>query len=343
MFQINSAPDNGIICTVIMPIYNRVPFLKQAFNSLSKQTFKNWRLIVVDDGSNDSPIGSIKELTNHFEQPVYFIERENGGPGAARQTGISASPECDYFAFFDSDDEWAPNYLDDAISRLEAYPSIDWLYVACKRVQHDTGKTIQDSTFWLDSKTPVRFFKLEAKTYEDVHCFADNQAVIVEQIREPINAGFQNSVLRSRIFKSLKIPHFRIGEDRHLVVSALVHGYKLAYLDKANVIYHVHDSNISDTNKDQVNFEKKLFVQQELLASYQDLLTSKELEAPSRKALSNECANVLFWHIGYQTFAPQGLNKEALKSMFTALRYRPTNLKFYKTMIVYLARLLLKA
>jgi glycosyltransferase involved in cell wall biosynthesis len=342
MHKVNTVTESNITCTVIMPIYNRLAFLNQAFTSLARQTFQNWRLIIVDDGSSDEPFPLIEQLAKPLKQPVYYIVQANAGPGAARQTGINASPACDYFAFFDSDDQWLPDYLDDAISCLNAYATIDWLYVACKRIQHNTGNTIQESTFWLNKNEPVKFLSLETTTCGNAHCFTNNQNVILEQLREPINAGFQNSVIRSRLFHTLKIPPYRIGEDRHLVICALARGFKLAYIDKANVIYHVHDNNISDTNSEETSYDKKLFVQQELLTCYEDLLSQGLLNKPLTKAMRNECANLLFWHIGYQVYAPQKQPQLAISNMFAALRYRPVHLKFYKTLFAYLIKLLLK-
>lgn len=342
MTQVNKAFDQGIICTVIMPIYNRKDFLKQAFSSLQNQTYLDWRLIIVDDGSTDSPLPLIKSLSDELVQPIYYIKQENKGPGAARQTGINASPECEYFAFFDSDDEWLPSYLDDAITRLNKHLEIDWLYVACKRIQHDSRITLQDSTFWSDSNTPVNFFNLETCCLGDAFCFTNNKSVILEQIKEPINAGFQNSVMRSKLFHTLDIPDFRIGEDRHLVISTLAHDFKMAYFDKANVLYHVHDNNISDTNSSEVNYQKKLFVQEELFSSYQDLVKLDVIDKDIQRALKKACANILFWHIAYQIYLPQSQHILALKSMLEAMSYNPRNMKFYKTTLIYFIRLLFK-
>jgi glycosyltransferase involved in cell wall biosynthesis len=89
--------------SVIVPTYNRLDFLKQALSSIWAQTFRDYEVVVVDDGSNDGTQQYLQELGNK----VWAIRQANSGPGAARNIGVREA-RGDYVAFLDSDDLWFP-------------------------------------------------------------------------------------------------------------------------------------------------------------------------------------------------------------------------------------------
>src|SRR3712207_6270965 len=94
--------------SIILPTYNRAKFLPQAFGSIRSQTWTDWELIIVDDGSTDETPEFLKELTANFQQPVRYICQENQGAYGARNTGLDHAIGK-YIAFFDSDDLWLPH------------------------------------------------------------------------------------------------------------------------------------------------------------------------------------------------------------------------------------------
>lgn len=90
--------------SVIVPAYNRERYIGAALQSVLIQTFPDWECIVVDDGSTDSTRDIVRGLSAS-EPRIRLIERENGGPGAARNQGAAAAT-AKYLAFLDSDDLW---------------------------------------------------------------------------------------------------------------------------------------------------------------------------------------------------------------------------------------------
>ena len=90
--------------SVIIPVYNREKYIKRAIESVLKQTYKNFELIVVDDGSTDDTPNIIKNY------PIKIITQKNLGVSAARNAGIKAS-NGQIIAFLDSDDEWKKEKL----------------------------------------------------------------------------------------------------------------------------------------------------------------------------------------------------------------------------------------
>lgn len=89
--------------SVVIPTYNRLRFLQQALASVWAQTYCDYELIVVDDGSNDGTLEYLASLGDRIK----LICQQRGGPGAARNSGIQRA-SGDYLAFLDSDDLWLP-------------------------------------------------------------------------------------------------------------------------------------------------------------------------------------------------------------------------------------------
>lgn len=104
--------------TIIIPTYNRRQFLKIAIDSVFNQTFKDWQLILVDDGSKDNT----KELVDKYKNPsLQYYYQPNQGPAAARNLGLSKATG-DYICFLDSDDRFRKNKLEIAHQQIEKNP-----------------------------------------------------------------------------------------------------------------------------------------------------------------------------------------------------------------------------
>ncbi len=101
--------------SVIIPTYNRTQFILIAIKSVLKQTFKDFELIIVDDGSTDNTNEMISGISDKRIQYYYQFNR---GPGSARNTGIKKS-SGDFISFLDSDDEWMPEKLEIQLSEME--------------------------------------------------------------------------------------------------------------------------------------------------------------------------------------------------------------------------------
>jgi len=105
------------LVSVIVPTYNRADTVKRAIASVQAQTFQDWELIVVDDGSTDDTSSVIAGL----DPRMVVIRQENQGISGARNTGLTSSTG-QYIAFLDSDDEWLPHHLELCIAFLRAFP-----------------------------------------------------------------------------------------------------------------------------------------------------------------------------------------------------------------------------
>ncbi|WP_230578810.1 glycosyltransferase family 2 protein [Xenorhabdus bovienii] len=98
-----------------MPTYNSSKYIEDSINSILKQTYKHWELIITDDHSNDNTFDIISKYSLIYPQIKIFKHEKNLGAGAARNNSIEHSSGR-FIAFLDSDDLWHPNKLEKQIS-----------------------------------------------------------------------------------------------------------------------------------------------------------------------------------------------------------------------------------
>jgi glycosyltransferase involved in cell wall biosynthesis len=132
--------------SVIIPTYNYDRFLGEAIHSVLAQTFQDFELVVVDDGSTDNT----KQVVSNFaDERIKYIYQQNQGVSAARNTGISAC--CgDYVALLDADDVWVPQKLELQVKILDSRPDIAAVCSDVYVVDAHTGVTI--NRFWNDGR-----------------------------------------------------------------------------------------------------------------------------------------------------------------------------------------------
>lgn len=105
--------------SVIMPLYNKAPYVRKAVESVVGQTYKDWELIVVDNGSTD---GSGDIVASIADSRIRTIRLEdNIGPGAARNRGAAEST-APWICFLDADDWWEPTFLEEMAGLIERHP-----------------------------------------------------------------------------------------------------------------------------------------------------------------------------------------------------------------------------
>jgi glycosyltransferase involved in cell wall biosynthesis len=103
--------------SVVVPLYNKARYIRRALDSIANQTFGDFEVIVVNDGSTD---GGEKVAASYPDDRFRVITQENQGPGAARNAGI-AQAKGELIAFLDADDEWLPHHLKTAVSAFQEH------------------------------------------------------------------------------------------------------------------------------------------------------------------------------------------------------------------------------
>lgn len=110
--------------SIVVPTYGRLPLLRKAVASVIGQTFSDWELIVVNDGSTDGTREYLEVIDDPRLRPLSV---EHGGITSARSAGLRAA-RGQWVAFLDSDDLWLPGKLEMQLRRLAAQPTCRWSY-----------------------------------------------------------------------------------------------------------------------------------------------------------------------------------------------------------------------
>lgn len=120
--------ENEPLFSVVIPVFNRTAELSRCLESISKQTEKNFEVIVIDDGSEELISEKIKKITERQDYDVRLIQyKENKNGAYARNQGIK-SAKGNYICFLDSDDEWLNNKLEKCKKYIEVNPCIDFFF-----------------------------------------------------------------------------------------------------------------------------------------------------------------------------------------------------------------------
>lgn len=118
--------------SIVMPCYNGEDFIKETIDSVLKQTYTNWELLVIDDGSKDDSPSIVNKYASD-DSRIKLIKQQNAGSAVARNNGIRHS-KGQYLALLDSDDVWLPGFLKsqikfirqkDAVCVCSSYSRID--------------------------------------------------------------------------------------------------------------------------------------------------------------------------------------------------------------------------
>jgi len=117
----NGAPK----VSVIIPAYKTAEYIGETLQSVFDQTFKDYEVIVVNDGAPDTE--EIESAIEPYVGRVNYIKQENRGLSGARNTAIR-NARGEYVALLDSDDVWEPEYLEVQVAAMERDPSVDVLY-----------------------------------------------------------------------------------------------------------------------------------------------------------------------------------------------------------------------
>jgi glycosyltransferase involved in cell wall biosynthesis len=325
--------------SIILPTYNRVKFLPQAFESIRSQTFTNWELIVVDDGSTDDTAAAVEGATAALDRPVRYVRQTNQGSYGARNTGLDYA-RGQLVAFFDSDDVWLPHHLADCANALREHPDADWVYGASRVVELTTGRVLNPNSFYDERGRPKPFLQLRTQRRGRLRMIDDPRALRCA-IRHGLGGGLQCSLLRRRLFDGYRFEAASRNEteDQLAAVLAVAAGRRLAYFDAVHLVYHVHAENSSATGAGAL--DRQLSVLRAMVVGYEALPRRVALTTAERRALRQRLASDCFWNVGYRQLAYPGRAADALQGMRRGLGHWPWDWRFWKVYLLARLRLAL--
>ena len=220
--------------SLIVPVYNVEKYIEACIDSILKQDYKDYEIIIVDDGSTDHSIEKIKRVLRYNKEKIKVIHQENKGLGGARNTGLHQA-KGDYIWFIDSDDTIAPfalSYIDEVISKYQ----VDMLVFDRVNV-NENGEQ-------LESEEGVSF------NHSNIFSLNVNPEMLF------MSPSACNKIFNKNLFEKTNIsfPNRVWFEDLYTVPKLYLHASKMGYINKALYLYLQRDGSIMrNTNVEKNN------------------------------------------------------------------------------------------
>jgi len=226
---------NNPVFSIVIPTYNRADKLKRALISIDKQSFKNFEVIVCDDGSTDHTKRIINDFCNKFD--IKYIWQEHwGGPARPRNNGIN-NARGEYIAFLDADDWWYPNKLKIAKEHLNG---TDILYHDLD-IYTKSGKMLFKKFKGRNLKKPV-FVDL----MRNENALINSSVVVRKDIVERAGGLIEDKTLVSLEDFDLWLKISRVTE-------------KFTYIPKSLGAYWLGKENISSASEEKIERLNRLY------------------------------------------------------------------------------------
>lgn len=206
--------------SVIIPLYNKASYVAKAIESVLAQTFNDFELIIVDDGSKDNS-AEIAAQAIENQMNCRLIRQKNAGVSMARNNGVSAS-QGDYLCFLDADDWWTPNFLEEMAELAAEFPDAG-IYGSNYIIVNETKRKTRVSPIGVEAgfeKGYINYCQVYAKT-----------------LAMPLWTGAV--CIPRKVFEETKgfNPQLKMGEDFDLWIRIAIR-HKVAFLNKPLAFYN---------------------------------------------------------------------------------------------------------
>lgn len=152
------------LVSIVMPVYNGERYVREAIESLIAQSYGNWELIVVDDGSIDSTETIINSID---DSRVRYIYQQNGGVSSARNRGLDMV-RGDYITFLDADDTLPVDSLKERVAHMERNPSVDIVDGKIILKDADMGRDVRVYRPYYKGELLPKLLKLDDRVFFNV-------------------------------------------------------------------------------------------------------------------------------------------------------------------------------
>lgn len=157
--------------SVVIPLYNKAHTIVNTLNTVFAQTYQDFEVVIVNDGSTDNGVEVIQQ---HFDDKrIRIIHQKNAGVSIARNRGVDES-KGDYIAFLDGDDEWHPEYLSTIHELIVKYPEAGLFLCAGLIYNADGSVSYRIASKYGGQKLPINIF-------ENPEVFSHTSATIVKK------------------------------------------------------------------------------------------------------------------------------------------------------------------
>lgn len=282
--------------SVIIPLYNKAPYIEKSIRSVMDQTFQEFELIIVDDGSKDDGWEIVQKLFSSLIPPLGgwgVTQQENSGVSTARNNGVKIA-KYDYIAFLDADDWWEPTYLEEMKGLIERYPQAGIYgssYYKVKNGQYIRANIGVESGF---TEGEINYFRVYARTmYQPIWTGA---AIIKKNVFEA-KEGFKSQL--------------KLGEDFDLWVRVAIN-YPVVLLNKPLACYN---QDVVEESRGVV-FDK-IYAPETHFIFNMDFLAAYESENPDIKQMMDLLRLYTLERYYLQNAYPELVNRELNKVDFS--------------------------
>ncbi len=293
----------GPMVSVVIPAYDAAETLARAVDSVLAQTFRDWELIVVDDGSRDETVA----VAQGYGDRLRVLRGPHLGPGEARNRG-AATARGRYLAWLDADDVWYPTKLAKQIELAESDGALEFV-TADYRYMDEAGRSLGTgfarngwlTARWQGAGRPDRL----VFTREDVPRY----------LREGFGATITMLLTRA-LFERIGgfCGWLSVAEDVHLTMRAVAATAEFGAVCEPLATYYVRASSTVRQNNEHA--------QRETIQAYQDLRrVLGTCDGPVQRALSESLGRAYLDHA--TALARQGRRREGLAAAWRSLRLRP--------------------
>ena len=130
------------VVSIIAPVYNTGAYLEECILSVLNQSFTDWELILVDDGSTDNSLDIIQNFVSRYDN-IHFLQSNAGCVSIARNLGLEI-PKGEFIYFLDSDDSMLPKGLELLIHAAKENPEVDFFQGSFRVLNMKTGTNVKD-------------------------------------------------------------------------------------------------------------------------------------------------------------------------------------------------------
>lgn len=291
--------------SVVIPLYNKEHYIQKTVESVLAQTFSDFELIIVDDGSTDNSVSIVKNIS---DERIRLLSEKNSGQAVARNYGIRSS-SADLIAFLDADDEWLPNFLETIYAMYQQYPEAG-MYGTAYSV-YVNGEHARDNTWMPELGTRVLQSYFNDTAVYGKTVFPTSASAARREALDKIH-GYQED--------------YRSGQDHDLFGRMALY-YPICYSPEVCAIYYAGAEN----NCDRLSYAREIPTER-----YLNSLPESEKDAFLQRADIKLFLNYYYLKIGginvYGGMRKEGrgqLKKVSLKEMrmkklmFMCLSYIP--------------------
>ncbi|NQG28344.1 glycosyltransferase family 2 protein [Streptococcus suis] len=221
---------NTPLISIIVPVYNVENYLDECIRTVLGQTYSNWELLLINDGSTDSS-GSMCDDYARRDDRIRVIHKNNGGLSDARNAGID---NCtgEYITFLDSDDGIRGDFLEECVTTAN---------------QHNVDIVIGHFFIWDENNQTFLYFVDQAQkdTTEVISAQeALNRQVVWKNLNTAPFVVAWGKLFRASLFNTVRFPKGKVFEDEYTIHKTLLESNTIALINKEFYMYRRHGNSI---------------------------------------------------------------------------------------------------